>query len=331
MADLTSWDKSGFLGNILAEAHGVLFDIFIFGILIVIYDKLIIERRRKVEKYNEEIDNYRRWEEPEAAHRIANLTKKLSKLGVTEIDLSDCYLAGMNLGGINLRKANLRSSILRGTYLKFADLQGADLSYANLEESQISDAAFAGANLYYAILRKSKGGGEGEGTFSNANLELADLEEVSLNEFRFLKAKMHGAKLVGSYLKWCMFNGADLSAVNLSNSRIIGSTFTSAIMKIANLKGAILRTEIEEHRYGSDTILINTFKDANLTGADLSETDMDGVDLTGAILKEANFLGSKNLVLDQLAKAKTLYGAKLDGEIEAQIREKFPRLLLNVE
>ena len=48
--------------------------------------------------------------------------------------------------------------------------------------------------------------------------------------------------------------------------------------------------------------------------------------LEGANLDEANLEGAKNLTIYQLSKAKTLYNAKLDEELEKPLREKYPAL-----
>ena len=41
---------------------------------------------------------------------------------------------------------------------------------------------------------------------------------------------------------------------------------------------------------------------------------------------DMNLKGSKNLTVDQLSKAKTLYNAKLDEKLEKPLREKYPTL-----
>lgn len=61
--------KGEFLDSVLVEAHGLLFDIFIFGILIVFFNR-IGERRRNIARWQEEIDDFRGWDEKEATFRI---------------------------------------------------------------------------------------------------------------------------------------------------------------------------------------------------------------------------------------------------------------------
>ncbi len=58
-------------------------------------------------------------------------------------------------------------------------------------------------------------------------------------------------------------------------------------------------------------------REAYLGDASLQEADLRQADLRGALA----------LTVEQLSKAKTLHGAKLDPELEKQIRENYPQLL----
>jgi pilus assembly protein TadC len=50
------------VANLLVEAHGLLFDLLLFGIIFAAFS-IFTERRQKIERYKEEIDDYRRWDE----------------------------------------------------------------------------------------------------------------------------------------------------------------------------------------------------------------------------------------------------------------------------
>jgi hypothetical protein len=55
--------------NVKVEAHGMLFDILVIGVLILWLNQLG-EKRREIQRYIDEIDDFRGWESEEAAHRI---------------------------------------------------------------------------------------------------------------------------------------------------------------------------------------------------------------------------------------------------------------------
>ena len=46
-----------------------------------------------------------------------------------------------------------------------------------------------------------------------------------------------------------------------------------------------------------------------------------------ADLRDANLTGTKNLTIEQLSGAKTLYQAKLDPELMEKVKESYPHLL----
>lgn len=87
--------------NLISEAHGVLFDILILGILMLWLNSLG-EKRLEQKKYHEEIDDFRKLESVEAKQRILGNIRRLNKHGITKIDLRNCYLAEASLAEVNL-------------------------------------------------------------------------------------------------------------------------------------------------------------------------------------------------------------------------------------
>jgi hypothetical protein len=108
--------ERNFFENIMVEAHGMVLDILVIGLFILWLNKLG-EKRLENKRYQDEIDDFRYWHSEEAAHRIVGSIKRLNKNGISNIDLSHCYLARMVL-----RRANLQGALLMG-----ANLQGARL------------------------------------------------------------------------------------------------------------------------------------------------------------------------------------------------------------
>ena len=236
-----------FIRDILVEAHGMLFDIFIIGTLIFALHKLVerrLEKRHNIQRWQEEIDDFRGWDEKEATFKIVGNIRRLNRNGITKIDLYGCFLKQAFLMGTDLRGAALDRANLRG-----ADLGGADLRGADLGGTDLRGAALDRANLYGVILR-------------GANLKEAILVRANLLE-------------------------ADLRRTNLGK--------------------------------------------ANLVEADLCGSNLYGADLRGADLEGADLMRAKQLTIEQLSKVRILYKAKLDPELEKQIKEKYPHLLKKPE
>lgn len=168
---LGEWQK-----NVLVEAHGLLFDLLVFGILLTLYD-LSRQKKDRIERYNEEIDDFRDWDEKEAMHRIVGNIKRLNKEGVTQIDLQRCYLKDANLEGTNLDGAllviaNLTKAYLNKASLIEADLSGTDLTGAKLLEANLTRTNLQGANL------------------TNVLMYQANLHGANLNQARGLSSEM---------------------------------------------------------------------------------------------------------------------------------------------
>ena len=139
-----------FIRDVLVEAHGMLFDILIIGTFIFALHELVEkrhERKSKIKRWQEEIDDYRGWDEKEAMIKIVGNIKRLNRNGITKINLLSCYLRGADLNGADFRGADLSAAVLSWADLDEADLNGADLNGADLSEADLSEANLNGADL----------------------------------------------------------------------------------------------------------------------------------------------------------------------------------------
>jgi uncharacterized protein YjbI with pentapeptide repeats len=135
-----------------------------------------------------------------------------------------------------------------------------------------------------------------KGQLDSVNLEKADLRYAKLNGAKLSKANLKGVNLTGADLMNADLRGADLSGANLTNAVLRGSDFSETLIKAANLQGADLRVPDN----------IEVWK-GTLFGRDPEWIKKSGADL--------------------LCTAKTLYGAKLDPELEQQLMTDCPQIL----
>jgi len=234
--------SSGFAENLLSEFFGVVFDIFIFGILIAFFN-LWGERRRDIKRWQEEIDDYRGWKEPEALHRIVGNIKRLNRYRISKIDLAGCFL----------EKAILNNS----------DFSGSNLCEANLREAKLFMATFSKAklsrtNLYKADLRGTD--------FHEADLDDAELSGIDFYEANLSGANLSGANLSRANLHWTKLNGADLSGANLLMANLDGANLSETNLLGANLSGADLSgaRNITVHQLSKSKTLFNTKLDPTI-------------------------------------------------------------------
>lgn len=287
-----------FIKNIVVEAHGMLFDILVIGIFIFALQKLgekRIERKRNIQRWLEEIEDFREWDEKKAMYRIVGNIRRLNKQGVTDINISRCYLVGAGLVGNDLSGANFRGADLRNAYLTESILRNADLSGADLGGAKLCETDLRGAKLCRADLR--------EADLHRADLRGAEFESVILSN-----ADLYGAN----------FKETDLRKIDLKEADLREADFRGAILSNADLSGANLT--------GTD------LSGAKLLGANLSRANFWGTNLKEAILRKANLREAdlskvNNLTLYQLTYVNILYMTKLDSELLKQIEEKHPYLL----
>lgn len=153
---ILDFSNSEDLKNIAVEFHGMVFDVILFGIVLTIYEKWRSKKDR-IQSLKDELDDFRGWDEKEAMYRIVGIIRRLNKLGVSDVDLSNCFLEEadlrkLNLEGCNLKYANIQKADLRRTNLKNSDLRNADMRRALL----VNVGMIHGANLDGVKLYKTK-------------------------------------------------------------------------------------------------------------------------------------------------------------------------------
>ena len=256
----------------------------------------------------------------------------------------------LNLSRSRLQAADLEKSHLEGANLEGANLEGANLFWTHLEEADLRNAHLEGANFFETHLQQANLGG--------AYLERTDLVSSYLVEANLVKTNLEEADLRWAHLEGADLGGAYLKRAYLEEAHLEGAYFIGANLTEVNLKGAYLgKIEFEEvepylisskeddgirlisagDKTDDEDFFPTEIKGANLAKANLTSADLTGAtlieanfaradlseaNLTEAKLKRANLKGAKNLTVEQLSKAKTLYKAQLDPELEEELRAK---------
>jgi uncharacterized protein YjbI with pentapeptide repeats len=197
-------DFSNFWPQVLAEGHGMIFDIAIIGILLAWLNQNG-ETRQRIRTYKDEIDDFRLWESEEAAFRTVGNIKRLNRHKIYEINLVNCHLSRTNLNYVNLKASNLNSANLSNSSLIETNLENTRLNQTNLENSNLNQANLCGA---YA---------------SGANFKDTFL----------IKSQFENAFLIKTN-----FKNAFLMEANLKNSYLMGADFENASLYKADLRGA---------------------------------------------------------------------------------------------
>jgi uncharacterized protein YjbI with pentapeptide repeats len=182
--------------QVLAEAHGMIFDIAIIGILILWLNKSGEERLR-IKTYKDEIDDFRLWKSEEAAFRTVGNIKRLNQHKIYNINLVNCYLTRTNLNYTNLSNSNLNSADVSTSSLLECNLSNARLNQTNFENSTLNQADLTGAYASGAIFKDSF------------------LIKTILDKAYLIKADLRGTFLMEASLNGAYMTGADLTGANL--------------------------------------------------------------------------------------------------------------------
>jgi uncharacterized protein YjbI with pentapeptide repeats len=196
-------DFDDFISQVLVEAHGMIFDIAIIGILLVWLNQNG-EIRQRIRMYKDEIDDFRLWESDEAAFRTVGNIKRLNRHKIHDINLVNCHLPRTNLNYVNLAGSNMNS----------ANISQSSLIESNLENARLNQTNFENSNL------------------NQANLKTAYASGANFKDAFLIKSQFEGAFLIKAN-----FNNAFLMEANLQNSYVMGADFENASLYKADLRG----------------------------------------------------------------------------------------------
>ena len=200
-----------FFESVLVEAHGFLFDLLIIGWFSVWLNRRA-ERRLRIRRYQEEIEDFLGWESLEAMHRLTGDIRRLSREGISNVNLRQAYLQGAYLVDIKLAGAAMNGATLSSAKIQNADFHGAVLEKAQLELANATGADFHGANLRRANLTGAY--------LEDANLAGADLRGANLTGAYLRRTDLTGANLARAALKGVFLEEADLRGAHLEPGQL---------------------------------------------------------------------------------------------------------------
>jgi uncharacterized protein YjbI with pentapeptide repeats len=213
------------LEDVTVEFHGLFFDYLMIGLIYLLYDSRkeaadkAEKEEEKIERWKEELEDFRHWEADESAVRILGILRRLEKAGAKAIDIDNCSFKGrtiheMIFPDITTGSASFEDTILKKVHIKNANLDGAHfmsahLSVCSFKGSNFSSSSFSFAELVSVDFTKT--------IWRNSGFEKATLEQVD-----FTRADLEGVD----------FTGADLIEVNFTD---VENLFVSQLLKANRL------------------------------------------------------------------------------------------------
>lgn len=205
--------------DLWVEAHGFIFDLILFSVLIKLYENFT-DKRERIKGYINTVNDFRHWQEKEGMFRIVGAVKRLCEEGISIMNLQACYLEesklyDLDLSGSKFGKANLKKARLANTILKNTNFKGANLEEAILVDSDLESAIFFKAVLFRTL-------------FNGANLKDVDFQYADLRYAKFGAANMTDVQLLGArvhHIGWIddldknLSPGSKIKGVNLIKSK----------------------------------------------------------------------------------------------------------------
>ncbi|MEM8901784.1 MAG: pentapeptide repeat-containing protein [Bacteroidota bacterium] len=294
------YNKPDFWENVLVESHGMLLDLLIIGVFLFWLQKRTAARRdkkRDVQRYQEELNDYRGWADNEASFRVAGLIRRL---GEESIDFHQLHLGRCSREII--RRAidqGTRIFSLEGADLKTFDFSGVNCWNVNMSQTDLAKANLSKANFSMADFSESR--------LKNTNLSESELRGAKfdgafLSSTILTKASAEGTSFSKSVLFGSMFNHATLTYTRFEEAEFLQSVFENATLFAASLKNCKVNmvsfenAKLEESRWEGSTLSQVNFQHANLSRADfrfgleLNKVDFRGTDLVGVKVEDPDWL-----------------------------------------
>lgn len=191
----SSNNTNDFINGIHVEFFGILFDV---AVLVLLFNWINShgERKRRIEKYKNEIDDFRNWKADEAKFRIRGSIKRLNKEGYSKVDMTYVDISGTPNEGMQLLDFS-------NVNLDDSNFLVSDMSYLNLSNSYFNNIT--------AFNTKFIGSGLLRSEFIGSHLQDVDFTKAFLHGVDFRNAVLPGAIFRGADIKYANFDGAIVS------------------------------------------------------------------------------------------------------------------------
>ncbi len=171
--------------------------------------------------------------------------------------------------------------VLENAFLFKAKLQNQNLQYANLRGALLMSADLRGADL------------------TGANLEGADLSFAELDNAKLIGANLKDAKLFfanarSAFLNQVDLRGARIRDINLEDASLGNIDGRGILMYKAKLARAnLIQAKLEKAQFLYSDLTDVLLRDADLEGAEFVRTNLEGANLTNAILLAVTLNGTR--------------------------------------
>lgn len=210
--------EKDFWENILVEAHGMVIELVIVGVLVIWLDSRR-STNSEIVRLNEDLVDYAQLDFPEINVKKLGHIKRLNAAGIMQINVQNLALNGLNVRGICIRNSKTIGLKVSNGTVSSSSFINVQMRSSNFENTTIKNSKFENCNL----LKSKFGNATCKGiSFSNSVIERVDFINCNLQSSNFSNCDMRGVKLEGANLKQCSFQGAtNLDATEIAKASSI--------------------------------------------------------------------------------------------------------------
>lgn len=228
--------------GVLVELHGLLFDIFLFGIALSLYD-FYIQKKLRLERFIDELDDYRGWDGKEASLRIKGLLQRIFK----EFN-SDRNFVGLRQYFMVKRKAiDLSDMYLNDCIIDYdLSFSGDKIEFTKvdfLKRNENRDAILVLGDANYfspqSALHHSWGisGEVSNCTFISCKFKKVDFKDLIFRDCNFFNCKFEGSNFHNCTFEKTHFELSYLSDVLFENCAFWNATLNPLRKRVAKFEG----------------------------------------------------------------------------------------------
>lgn len=227
-----------FIQGIHVELFGILFDVVVL-VLLFNWINSHGEKKQRINRYQEEIEDFRHWNSEEGKFRIRGNIKRLNKEGVSKIDLTFVNISNGNIqnsqqldfSGIKLDESRLLQSNLTNLRMPNSSFNGITDHYSKFIETGLLYAKFQNCHLQGTDFTKAFLHGadfSGSVLTANTNFSNANISHAKFNNVKIDSAEFHGAEVTKDFFdkvkNWKIngknvFNDYELQSVPMGNNK----------------------------------------------------------------------------------------------------------------
>ncbi|WP_165913925.1 pentapeptide repeat-containing protein [Sinorhizobium americanum] len=223
--------RNDFFTGVFVEFNGMLFDVFVFGIIIAAFVRRM-ERRQECQRQQEIIDDFKKWDTDEGKLRIAGAVRRLNRLGVTSINFD-----GIEISNFSFPQHDIKS--IRGATFYLGHWYR-----GSRERMKLDTVDFSDVDCRSVIFSKSN-------PLSGLGVDAVFAE---LKDCDFYYADLSGAVFKGAHLEWTTEHPDELGVWHddeeppafqqihyppFCNAHLEGASFVDATFKNADFRDAI--------------------------------------------------------------------------------------------